>query len=246
MSSIGWQIVHAIDERYAAGQRRGEVQPWERSRILAGDFSAITREYEPEEIVVFEDEDGNEESKGGFIAGAVHVLSWSRPIGSVDEETRSGIKPPPEPLFWIEIRKVVRHKSGIWRVLFDVHDRRMHKRLIRRKPPAMPFGDETEMDDDLARVEGAYTANPKAAIDHLEAVDDDTLKKFTKEAKVRLAENRKQFHAEQQVEDQARQLSRQLRDVSVRMVRDGVDPTLFLAGVQRMVSGQRESMKDAA
>jgi hypothetical protein len=229
VSSLGWRVVHAIDERYRQGQRRGEVQLWERSRILAGDYSPIVRDLQP-----------------AMEKGSTHVLSWSRPTGSVDQQGEGLPKAPPEPLFWIVITRVVRHKNGTWRISFDIHDRREPRRLIRRKPPAMPFGDESEIDPELARVESAYTGNPKAAVDHLEAVDDDTLGKFTKEARVRLAENRKQMHAEEQAEDQARQLAKQLRDVTVGMVRDGADPTPFLAGVQRMVSGERERMKDAA
>lgn len=246
MSHVGWKVVRAIDERYEQGQRRGQVQPWERSRILKGDYSAIVRDVEPEKVYEVEVEEGRKEERPGMVAGAVHVLSWSRPRGSVDEESGEGMKPPPEPLFWIEVRKVVRHKRGHWRVLFDVFDRRLDKRLIRRKPPAMPMGEETDPDPELSRLESAYTGNPKAAIDHLEAVDDETLDRFTKEGRVRLAEVRKQEHAEEQARDDVRRMSRRLQGLVVRSVRLGVDPVGIIATLERDIRQAEEQMRDAA
>jgi hypothetical protein len=182
MGERGWQVVHAIDERYREGQRRGQPQPWERSRILAGDYSAIVRDFEPETVIMVEVQKGRKEERPGLVAGAVHVLSWSRPLGSVDRAGRALPTPPPAPLLWIEIRKVVPHRKGYWRVLFDVVDRRTHKRLVRRKPPAMPIGDERDPDPELSRVASAYTTNPKEAVDHMDAVDDADLKRFGQEA----------------------------------------------------------------
>lgn len=184
MSSIGWEIVHAIDERYEAGQRRGQPQPWERSRILAGDYSAIVREFEPAAVIELDelDEDRRPKTRPGLVKGATHVLSWSRPTGSLDQVGRALPKPPPEPLLWIMVTKVVRHRDGGWRVRFDVFDRRVDRRLIRRKPPARPLVENEQVTDDMARIQSAYTTNPKEAIDGLDAVDDGSLERYGEEA----------------------------------------------------------------
>lgn len=166
MSYLGRRVVRFnLDARWREAHLRGALHRHERARILAGDHSAIVRELEP-----------------AFEPGSSHVLSWSRPRGSVDHDALQVVKPPPEPLFWIVIRKVVRHRNGTWRVRFDVFDRRMRTRLIRRKPPAAPTEDEAAIDEAQAREDSAYTTNPREAVDHADAVDDATLARFAAEA----------------------------------------------------------------
>lgn len=165
MSSLGRRVVRFnFEARWREAHSRGALHKHERTRILGGDHSAIVRELEPH-----------------FEAGSTHVLSWTRPRGSIDPERRMVIKPPPEPLLWIVIRKVIPHRNGTWRVRYDVFDRRMRMRLIRRKPPAQPVEDGGEDSAD-AREESAYTTNPKEAADHLDAVDDASLQRFGEDA----------------------------------------------------------------
>lgn len=133
---------------------------------MAGDYSTIRRELEPE-----------------FEEGQRIVLSYSHPRGALVRDHYTGKeilypKAAPEPLFWITIKDVKRHKDGSWRVRFHVTDRRQKIRMVRRTPPAHGQGNP-----ETAREESAYTSTPTQAVDHLEAVDDESLDRLTKRSR---------------------------------------------------------------
>lgn len=172
MSYLGRRVVRFdLDARWQAGHRRGKPHPWERSRILKGDYAPIVRDLEP-----------------AFDVGQKHILSWSRIRPSFDPQTREVVTPPPEPVFWIEITGKVRRTKGDWSVRFDVFDRRRRGRLVRRKLPGYVHEPDklgqglAQTEEEEAREESGYTSNPRAAVDNFEAVDDATLQRFAAEA----------------------------------------------------------------
>jgi len=114
----------------------------------------------------------------GCEKGAVYVLNWQRESRSCDDDGNV-IVVPRAPLRWIRITSVKRRPDGTWVASFDVVDDRHPKRLIRRTPPATPSG-PVPADDASGREESAYTTDPLAAVDLLEAVDEDTLQRFVK------------------------------------------------------------------
>jgi hypothetical protein len=136
----------------------------QRERLLEGNYSALKFKTKP----------------FGCEPGSVYVLNWQRELRSTDDQGNV-IVVDRQPLRWITVRSVQRRPlmsegSGAnWVVKFDVTDRRHPVRLVRRKPPATPT---TGDDKKNSREESAYTSDRKAAVDHLEAIDEDTLKKY--------------------------------------------------------------------
>lgn len=131
----------------------------QRERLLEGNYSQLKMSVKP----------------FGCEPGSVYVLNWQRELRSTDNDGNVVVVPR-EPLRWITVRTTVRRADGDWVVRFDVTDRRHPVRLVRRKPPAAPVPGKKEKGD--AREESAYTSDRKAAVDHLEAVDNDTLERF--------------------------------------------------------------------
>lgn len=90
----------------------------ERSRIVAGDYSALRRDQEPK--------------LGEY--GCCIVLVWSQPLRISDGQGNAVIISR-RPLFWIEVTGWTRKRRGGWAVRFDVVDHRDPRLLLRRTPP---------------------------------------------------------------------------------------------------------------
>lgn len=171
----GRDVVAYIDRRWREAQRVGRIHPWERSRILAGDYTPILRELEPD-----------------FAIGGKYILSWSRSRRHADPDTGQVFCPPPEPRFLIEITAKDRKAHGGWAVRFDIYDRRDPQRLPRRLPPVyshdlMVVDQQKEPDPEDTREESAYTTDPRAAVDSAASVDDASLEEFRIDAEIKRA-----------------------------------------------------------
>lgn len=144
------------------------IERAERARILAGDTSPLIRAEEPE-----------------LTEGQRIVLARSRESRSADPQTGRVIVTPPLELFAITVNRIRRRAAGDWSVRFDVEDYRESVRLVRRKPPALREGDYREpsaAEIERAALDSAYTSNPRAALDHLEAVDAVSQRRITRQA----------------------------------------------------------------
>lgn len=130
----------------------------QRERLLEGNYNPLRFKTKP----------------FGCEPGSVYVLNWQRELRSTDNQGNV-IVVDRQPLRWITVRTAQRRPDGDWLVRFDVTDRRHPVRLVRRKPPATPTSGKERGD---AREQSAYTSDRKAAVDHLEAIDEDTLKKY--------------------------------------------------------------------
>lgn len=170
----------------------------ERARILAGDHSALKRKHEPQ-----------------WEEGETAVLVWSRAHrtmmlrrrfqGDVRPELDDVAEYPRQPLVWVELAEPKRHRDGSWRVGIKVHDERVQTRFL--APSGAPTAPLT---DDTAR---GYRATAAGAIDHLEAVDEEELKRQQAKSKERWMEHQEEHAAEEQVRRQERALRRQLQQV---------------------------------
>lgn len=183
MSQAGRDVVHHLAMGEDAIERLGGLLPDEQVRILDGDHRSLVRRLEP-----------------AFDVGQELVLATARPRrtvitrprfqGDVRPEVLGLTDPKPVPVVLIAITEKTRRRRGGWTVRFDVVDRRTTERLIRRQPPVYdPELMQRDQDRELtvteieeAREESFYGTNPSGAVDHLAAVDDDTLKQFSAEA----------------------------------------------------------------
>lgn len=196
---------------------------------MAGDYSTIRRDLEPE-----------------FEEGQRIVLSYSHPRGALVRDHYTGKeilypKAAPEPLFWITVKDVKRHKDGSWRVRFHVADRRQKIRMVRRTPPAHGQGDP-----ETAREESAYTSTPTQAVDHLEAVDDESLDRLTTESRERWAEHMKDERAAEMASRDAKRLYARLKKLVADVAVAGGDPTPILARLSRELDAQAAEWDEAA
>lgn len=230
------RILRAFERRWEEGHRRPVLHPWERSRVLDGDFRALTRELEP-----------------AFQEGQKLVLSYSRSRGALVRDPTTGEeiyypKPPREDLFWIEIERVVRHRSGYWRVHFRAWDRRQDVRLVRRTPPVHAPGEEDDEAPDAEQVaiESAYTTNPTEAVDHLQAVPREFQAELTVTARDRWGEYESVERRRQVAERQGRQLTRKLRALQRESEELGVDITPRLVSMIREAEAALAEARQAA
>lgn len=153
----------------------------------------------------------------------------------------------------IIVSRCVKTKAGDWRVDYTMRD--LRPRMLRRVPPiyVVRSNEEGEVkppsSDDIkdARLTGSYTTSPHEAVsDAGEGVDDEYLGRFAMNAKEARVTRRREEHAEEEVRKDVRQVTARLRDLSVQMVRAGVDPTRMLARVQREMQEGEESLREAA
>jgi hypothetical protein len=118
----------------------------------------------------------------GLERGAVYVLNWQDELRTADHDDGEVAVAPKVPLRWITVTKSVRRTDGGVMVRFDVVDQRHPVRLPRRKPPATPQVSDLSTEDDEDGRDSAeksgYTSDPVQAVDHLEAVDRETLDRF--------------------------------------------------------------------
>lgn len=191
----------------------------ERARILAGDHSALKRKRKPEC------------SEGDRL-----ILIWSRArTVVVDRATGETAQYPRRPLFWVELSDPLRHRDGGWRVTVTPHDERTSTRFL--GPAAAPAADSL-----TEETERGYRPTAAGAIDELEAVDDEELRRQNMKAKERWTEHREQMAAE----DEARRQERVVREKLVSAVRELAEQNplaarALLAGIERQISEALEA-----
>jgi hypothetical protein len=207
-----------IDALWAL-ERFGGVHPGERRRILNGDYTAIQRAAEP-----------------ALEPGYREVLSWSRPHRSYDVDSDTTVEIPSQPLLEITVTAKTRRTDGTWRISYDVDDRRQQARLVRRKPPVY---DPDLMREDQghqvngaeeqeARLEGNYTTNRIAAVDELEAVDDEELRRQRKQADDTWAALR----TREQQRAKVKAVAQRIRRVEGIAANNGIDPAPLLEEIE--------------
>jgi len=180
----------------------------ERRAIFNGDYRALKRPNKP-----------------AVKAGQVHVLSWTRGGRQVvDRETGAMVEVPRKPTVWIEFKEP-ELRSGEWLVRFSAHDEREPLRLLaatpgppsegglrtrQRAPEKVPQRGE-EHESWTTETERGYSGSGRRAVDHLQAVDDETLVEFATVARMRFSEHREQERSEEVLAQQGKQLLRKLR-----------------------------------
>lgn len=185
----------------------------ERSRLLAGDYSALKRSERPE-----------------LEEGERAVLSWSRArTVIVDRDTGETAHYPRRPVVWVEFGEPRRHRDGSWRVPVQVHDERTKTRFL--APSGAPTGELLDEESDPARGYRSSAAAPVA--DQLEAVDDAELERQRTQARERWSAHEEEVAAEERVRSQERAVRERLK----RAIR-GLSPTAaqsLLAGIERAI-----------
>lgn len=238
MSARGRRVVaFDFEARWEAGHRAGRVHPFERKRIVDGDWSPIVREVKPD-----------------FTEGQEFVLSWSRASRQAMYDdcgnlTGEVVCIPRLPLFVITIRDVKRHRLGHFRVRYDIVDKRDPSLLMRRTPPALREGEYTEASEEEIRqaaIESAYTSNPKQSVEGFQVVPPDWQNRFSVQATSRFAEHKREQRAEQANAADLRRINAELRELAKRAAKMGIDPVQVLAPVAREISAQHAGLKDAA
>jgi hypothetical protein len=202
----------------------------ERARILGGDHAALKRDTEPD-----------------CEPGEVLVLVWSRTRSQVLTERRfaGDVRPtytetaryPRQPLVWIELQQKRRHRDGGWRVPIRYHDKRTSPRFL---GPAGAPADEEQLSEEGAR---GYRSTAMGAIDHLEAVDDEELRRQNVTSRDNWAQHREEIAGEEEARQQERAVREQLKQV-VR----GLPPVAaraLLATIERDIREALEDQSDA-
>jgi hypothetical protein len=141
--------------------------------------------------------------------------------------------------------KVRRSRLGDYVVVYEIHVKHRPLYLAQTGPQATTQTERNRFTEEQAR---GYTHSRARALDpEAEAVmfvgDNDPI---LVDARKRFAEHGMVEHVEAQVQDQSRQLAKQVRDVAVSMVRSGVDPSQFFADLGRQINAQRNNSQDAA
>lgn len=232
-------VAFDLEERWARAHKHPGVHRHEATRILAGDYSPIVRELRP-----------------GLEAGQVCVLAKTREQRQAITDPHDPLKltgevavAPPRPLFEIVIREPVRHRSGVWRVPFDVLDRRDPSRLVRRKPPSKREGEYVEPtpeEIEQAREESAYTTNSIEAVDHLDSVPVEYQNVLAMQAKERRGDFLRQARADELMEQDLRRLKAEITELAKRSAKMGLDPVDVLAPIMRAVQQQHRGLRSAA
>jgi len=93
------------------------------------------------------------------------VLDWEPERRLWDETAEQVVTVPRQPLMWVEVTAINRHRKGHWRVQLSVTD-------LRHKPLYLGSG-------------GTYTTSRFRAIDELEVVPRKDLERFAKVAYLR-------------------------------------------------------------
>lgn len=163
----GWPFIKGLDRRLknaATASARGTLFPWERQQIMAGDYSPLIRELDPD-----------------MEEGKVLVISWERSKPYADPETGAKFRSPARPALWITVTSKVRRAKGGWSVRYDVDDTRDKTNYMRRVPPAQGADDATEEEAALA---SSYTTDSRVAVEPVPVVPHEDLKRFAAEARV--------------------------------------------------------------
>lgn len=172
----------------------------ERRAIFAGDYRALKRKSRPT-----------------VKAGNKLVLSWTRRSRHVaDRATGTVVEIPRKPAVWIEFREP-EVKDGIWLIRFSAHDGRQPLRLLGGTPSPRADNDEAGWTPDTER---GYVGSARAAIDLVEAEDDETLRGRAAEARCDRAEFRREL------EEQNADLAAEARRKRERAIRDRLSVTL--------------------
>ena len=135
----------------------------QRRRLLQGDYAALTFKTKP----------------FGCDPGGRYVLAWKRASVTVlDEDSGECAVTPAHPVWFITVKKVARVWKGdelVWRVTFDVTDRRDADLWLRRG--------------------GGYQSTPRGAVDDLPVAPSDEVRRKAREEFDHL--RRLQRHAEE-------------------------------------------------
>ena len=240
MSYLGRRVVASIDRRYRAARKRereGKLHGWERLGILGGELETILRDVEPGV------------SKGQQI---VLLRSQTKRTALYDDHGRLTGEvsvTPSHPLFGITITSKRRHSKGGWEITFDTFDARDRDYFIRRTPPAArqdiaqqaPTAEEIAM----ARIESAYTTDPRQALERLSAPLSKSERKIAMQTRLREAERAKHARREETTRRDVRSVTAQVREVATGIVRIGGDPEPFLVEIQRIIDAQRQEAEAA-
>lgn len=201
------------------------------ARLLAGNASPLPYPDEPT-----------------FDVGATRVLLWSRPRPTHDGRGHVA-RPDRQPLVWITVKRKSRHRTGGWLVQVTLEDLRESPPLLVRSIP--PMYDQELMRADAERreenrtafetlaaeasLESNYTSDPSVAVDHLEAIDAATRKRFASEA----ARGDDQEAHLNQLRRERYELEQRLLEVRARADREGVD----ISSPMRVIERQLEKIE---
>lgn len=187
----------------------------ERKAILKGDSRAIKRQEKPD------------------IGTGRTVLAWTRGgkqfVGGSDRERTATagatIDIPRRPSVWVQFAEPEEREDG-WLVQIEVHDSREPRRYIGSAPS--PRDSWTE------DAERGYTGTSRTAVDHLEAVDDHTLRGQTTEARNRFSAFRNEEKARRERHKQEAAVRQRLREALSQL--PGEKQVELLAQVERTIS----------
>lgn len=225
------------------------LTPEERKAILAGNYTALKREQEPD-----------------VMAGDKLVLAWSkggpqflergeeerRKAG--DEGKRLVVDIERKPTVWIEIKGKTL-KDGKWVLTFKGHDEREQVRTLAPAPsPPREPGLKTRWGTKVSprgevrpkRVPkrgeeiGSFTSESERgyggggqSVDEVEGVDDEALREFAADNHERFARHRDEIAEEEQAKRQAKTARSELTE-TLKGFDDPAAAAAFLAEFQRM------------